>query len=75
MSFAVVCKIFLSNSFQLRYIDTPSSLAISSIADQQEVVVGLGIVPFFTSAGAGDKDGSPKRGPHIKIQIDLEISV
>ncbi len=44
----------LLNIVRLRYIDTPSSLAISSIADQQEVVAGLGIVPFFTSAGAGD---------------------
>lgn len=44
----------LLNIVRLRYVDTPSSLAISSIADQQEVVAGLGIVPFFTSAGAGD---------------------
>ena len=44
----------LLNIVRLRYIDTPSSLAISSIADQQEIVAGLGIVPFFTSAGAGD---------------------
>jgi hypothetical protein len=44
----------LLNIVRLRYTDTPSSLAISSIADQQEVVAGLGIVPFFTSAGAGD---------------------
>ncbi|MCY2985155.1 MAG: hypothetical protein NTY15_16140 [Planctomycetota bacterium] len=44
----------LLNIIRLRYTDTPSSLAISSIADQQEVVAGLGIVPFFTSAGAGD---------------------
>ena len=44
----------LLNIVRLRYVDTPSSLAISSIADQQEVVAGLGIVPFFMSAGAGD---------------------
>ena len=44
----------LLNIVRLRYVDTPSSLAITSIADQQEVVAGLGIVPFFTSAGAGD---------------------
>jgi hypothetical protein len=44
----------LLNIVRLRYTDTPSSLAISSIADQQEVVAGLGIVPFFASAGAGD---------------------
>ena len=44
----------LLNIVRLRYVDTPSSLAISSIADQQEVVAGLGMVPFFMSAGAGD---------------------
>jgi hypothetical protein len=44
----------LLNIVRLRYVDTPSSLAISSIADQQEMVAGLGIVPFFASAGAGD---------------------
>ena len=47
----------LLNIVRLRYVDTPSSLAISSIADQQEIVAGLGIVPFFTSAGAGDLGG------------------
>jgi hypothetical protein len=47
----------LLNIVRLRYVDTPSSLAISSIADQQEVAAGLGIVPFFTSAGAGDIGG------------------
>lgn len=44
----------LLNIVRLRYIDSPSSLAISSIADQRELVGGLGIVPFFTSVGAGD---------------------
>lgn len=44
----------LLNIVRLRYIDTPSSLSISNIADQQELTTGLGIVPFFTSAGAGD---------------------
>lgn len=47
----------LLNIVRLRYVDTPSSLAISSIADQQEMVAGLGLVPFFTSAGAGN-DGT-----------------
>ncbi len=44
----------LLNIVRLRYVDTPSSLAISSIADQQEFAASLGIVPFFTSAGAGE---------------------
>jgi hypothetical protein len=44
----------LLNIVRLRYVDTPSSLAISSIADQHELAAGLGVVPFFTSAAAGD---------------------
>ena len=44
----------LLNIVRLRYIDSPSSLSISSIADQQEVVAGLHAIPFFTSAGAGN---------------------
>ena len=44
----------LLNIVRLRYTDSPSSLAISSIADQREVTGSLGIVPFFTSAGASD---------------------
>ena len=44
----------LLNIVRMRYTDSPSSLAISSIADQREVSGRLGIVPFFTSAGAGD---------------------
>ena len=44
----------LLNIVRMRYIDSPSNLAISSIADQREVTGSLGIVPFFTSAGAGD---------------------
>ena len=47
----------LLNIVRLRYVDTPSSLAISSIADQQELLAGLGIVPFFASAGAGGVAG------------------
>lgn len=47
----------LLNIVRLRYVDTPSSLAISSIADQQELAAGLGFVPFFTSAAAGDVGG------------------
>src|SRR5262245_10983809 len=43
----------LLNIVRLRYIDTPSSLAVSTIADQQEIVAGLKAVPFFTAAAAG----------------------
>ncbi len=44
----------LLNIVRMRYTDSPSSLAISSIADQREVTGSVGIIPFFTSAGAGD---------------------
>jgi len=44
----------LLNIVRLRYSDTPSSLAISTIADQHELSTNAQIVPFFTSAGAGD---------------------
>jgi hypothetical protein len=44
----------LLNIVRLRYTDTPSSLAISSIADQAEIVAGLHAIPFFAAAGAGD---------------------
>ena len=45
---------FLLNVVRLRYTDTPSSLAVSGIADQRELAAGLRAVPFFTSAAAGD---------------------
>jgi hypothetical protein len=44
----------LLNLVRLRYVDTPSSLAISAIADQQEVAGGVQATPFFTSAATGD---------------------
>lgn len=44
----------LLNIVRLRYIDTPSSLSVTTIADQQEIVGGLRAIPFFTSAAAGD---------------------
>src|SRR4029077_5739458 len=46
-------KQLLLNIVRLRYIDSPSSLAISNIAEQQEIVAGLKAIPFFTSAAAG----------------------
>lgn len=44
----------LLNIVRLRYVDTPSSLEISAIADQREITAGLSAVPFFTSAAAGN---------------------
>lgn len=44
---------FLLNIVRLRYTDTPSSLAISSIADQQELSSGLQAIPFLVSGDGG----------------------
>jgi len=44
----------LLNIVRLRYTDTPSSLAVTSIADQKEIISGLRAVPFFAAAGAGN---------------------
>jgi hypothetical protein len=44
---------FLLNIVRLRYTNTPSSIAISNIADQQELASELQAVPFFV-AGALD---------------------
>ncbi|MBX9628356.1 MAG: hypothetical protein K2X82_31445 [Gemmataceae bacterium] len=43
----------LLNIVRLRYTDTPSSLAVTSVADQRELTRNLGITPFFTAAAAG----------------------
>ena len=43
----------LLNIVRLRYTDSPSSLAVTSVADQREITRNLGITPFFTSAAAG----------------------
>jgi len=47
----------LLNIVRLRYIDSPSSLAITSVADQYELTRSLGLTPFFTSAAAGQAFG------------------
>ncbi|MFO0847685.1 MAG: hypothetical protein U0871_03855 [Gemmataceae bacterium] len=44
----------LLNIVRLRYTDNPSSLSVSAIADQHELVAGLRAMPFFTAAAAGD---------------------
>lgn len=45
----------LLNIVRLRYTDTPSSLAISSIATQYELMKSLGLTPLFGVAG-GDSN-------------------
>jgi len=47
----------LLNIVRLRYIDSPSSLSVTTIADQQEVVAALRAMPFFTAAAAGNAFG------------------
>lgn len=42
----------LLNIVRLRYVDTPSSIAVSNIAAQFELVNSLGITPFFAASGA-----------------------
>jgi hypothetical protein len=41
----------LLNIVRLRYTDTPSSLAVSSIAAQFERTQSIAVLPFFTAAG------------------------
>lgn len=41
----------LLNIVRLRYTDTPSSLAVSSIAAQFEIAQSLGVTPFFVAGG------------------------
>lgn len=47
----------LLNIVRLRYTDTPSSLAVTNLADQYELTRSLGLTPFFTSAAAGQALG------------------
>jgi hypothetical protein len=47
----------LLNIVRLRYTDTPSSLAVTSVADQYELTRTLGLTPFFTSDAGGQSLG------------------
>jgi len=42
----------LLNIVRLRYVDTPSSLQVSNIAAQFELLNSLGLLPFFVASGA-----------------------
>ena len=44
----------LLNIVRLRYTENPVSVSVNSIADQREFIAGLQLLPFYTSAGAGD---------------------
>jgi hypothetical protein len=47
----------LLNIVRLRYTDTPSSLSVTTIAEQPEVTAGLKAIPFFTAQAAGNAFG------------------
>ena len=47
----------LLNIVRLRYTDTPSSLSITTITDQQKIVAGLKAIPFFTADAGGNSFG------------------
>jgi hypothetical protein len=47
----------LLNIVRLRYIDTPSSLAVTTVAEQLEVTQSLGLTPFFQASAAGQALG------------------
>jgi hypothetical protein len=47
----------LLNIVRLRYTETPSSLAVTTVAEQLEVTHSLGLTPFFTAAAAGQAFG------------------
>jgi hypothetical protein len=52
----------LLNIVRLRYSDTPSSLGVTSLADQYEYNRTVGITPFFTAAAAGALAEASYRG-------------
>ena len=58
----------LLNIVRLRYTDTPSSLAVSAIAAQFERSQTVGLVPFFTSAGADNNRSYTSILPQAQIQ-------
>lgn len=47
----------LLNIVRLRYTDSPSSLAVTTVADQLELTKSLGLTPFFAAASAGQAFG------------------
>ncbi|MBM4095282.1 MAG: hypothetical protein FJ261_00735 [Planctomycetes bacterium] len=47
----------LLNIVRLRYVDSPSSLIVTTIAEQPEIAASLQALPFFTSSAAGQAFG------------------
>jgi len=47
----------LLNIVRLRYVDSPSSLSVTTIAEQPEIAASLQALPFFTSSAAGQAFG------------------
>lgn len=63
----------LLNIVRLRYTDTPSSLGVTSLADQYELANTLGLVPFFQAAAGGMADAG-YRGS-VLPQLGLSATV
>jgi len=60
----------LLNVVRLRYTDTPSSLTVSSIALQTELVRSVGLIPFFGVSGGDNNIGGVGRVlPQAQLQI------
>src|SRR6185436_1565911 len=58
----------LLNIVRLRYTDTPSSLAVSAIAAQFERTQSVGLIPFFSSAGADINRSYTTVLPQVQVQ-------
>jgi hypothetical protein len=60
----------LLNIVRLRYTDTPSSLAVTSIAAQHEIVKSLKLMPFFAASG----DAVPRGFNSLLPQAELNAA-
>lgn len=63
----------LLNIVRLRYVDSPSSLSVTTIAEQPELAASLQALPFFTAAAAGLSPGG--YAGTILPQVQLSGSV
>jgi hypothetical protein len=57
----------LLNIVRLRYSDTPSSLQVTNIAAQFELIKSLGLTPFFVAAGTDAPNTSARVLPYGSI--------
>ncbi len=59
----------LLNIVRMRYVDTPSSLAISNIAMQTELVRSIGLVPFLGVVGSEQLQSVARALPQAQVSI------